>query len=350
MRYEDFRTEVKENILSYLGDTIENPTVSILPKQKNNGELIYGLSIRSETASEIITPVLYLDRYYQRFEEGETMESVMKQLAHDYAEVYKSHDIDDTRVNDFLDYDYAKDHVLPRLVNYEMNEDRLKTMPHTKYLDLAVTYHITIHADSDGIQSIPITNDLLDKFGITTDDLHEQSMTNLSKSEPVIQSMQEIMQKMFCDDPELGALALGEDIDPPMLVISNNTNVYGAAEILNDSVTEALTERLGGDFFVLPSSVHEVLAIPVSEDFDPTELASMITGINNDVVKNEEVLSNHAYVYDSKRHELLPAFGQDHELNETKDHQQDKVLSIKPDDPEPVQGLEHPRRQLIHGR
>ena len=61
---------------------------------------------------------------------------------------------------------------------------------------------------------------------------------------------------------------------------------------------------MGGDYFVLPSSVHEVLIMPKSEDMDPKELRNMVQDVNATQVAEGEILSDQVYEYDAKTHKL----------------------------------------------
>ena len=65
-----------------------------------------------------------------------------------------------------------------------------------------------------------------------------------------------------------------------------------------------IAEKVGGDYFVLPSSVHEVLIMPKSEDMDPKELRNMVQNVNVTQVAEGEILSDQVYEYDAKTHKL----------------------------------------------
>lgn len=58
-----------------------------------------------------------------------------------------------------------------------------------------------------------------------------------------------------------------------------------------------LAERLGNDLYILPSSIHEVLLLPVSMG-TPEELAGIVKEVNRTLVLPEERLSDSVYRYD----------------------------------------------------
>ena len=84
---------------------------------------------------------------------------------------------------------------------------------------------------------------------------------------------------------------------PPLYVATNECKCHGAAVLLYDGVLERFAERIGSDFYILPSSVHETLFMPVLPDTDGCMLPELVCGINTEQVAPEEVLSDNVYLY-----------------------------------------------------
>ena len=127
------------------------------------------------------------------------------------------------------------------------------------------------------------------------------SKTNKLLLPPVVKSMNDVMREIFMKDgmpPEIADMMLGEM--PPeqqMYVISNNKGINGAVSMLYEDGLHELAEKLGSDLYIMPSSIHEVIA--VSTDLgNPNELAAMVAEINMDQVALDERLSNQVYHYD----------------------------------------------------
>ena len=57
---------------------------------------------------------------------------------------------------------------------------------------------------------------------------------------------------------------------------------------------------MGGDFFLLPSSIHEVILVPDNGKMDYRELEKMVHEVNETQVRPTERLSDNVYHYDSK--------------------------------------------------
>ena len=82
-----------------------------------------------------------------------------------------------------------------------------------------------------------------------------------------------------------------------MYVITNESKLFGAASMLYEEPLHELAEKIGSDLYILPSSIHEVIA--VSADFgSPDEWAEMVYEINMDQVDINDRLSNQVYCYD----------------------------------------------------
>ena len=86
--------------------------------------------------------------------------------------------------------------------------------------------------------------------------------------------------------------------DPSMYAITTNLETTGAS-IFYEGVLDELSNVFGGFFFIIPSSLCEVLVMPGDKSMSPEELSEMIKSVNNsnDIIKPKEILANHGYVY-----------------------------------------------------
>lgn len=124
---------------------------------------------------------------------------------------------------------------------------------------------------------------------------------------PAVKSMDEVIKEMFVADgmpPEVADMMIGE-IPPErgMWIISNERGTNGAASMLYENELHKLSVQLGTDLFILPSSIHEVIAVP-ADDLEPEELAQMVSEINMGQVALGERLSNQVYYYDKELRKL----------------------------------------------
>ncbi len=67
--------------------------------------------------------------------------------------------------------------------------------------------------------------------------------------------------------------------------------------MLYPGILEAVSEKLGYDLFVLPSSIHEIILLQAENSSRHKELAEMVAQINQTELAADEVLSSHVYYY-----------------------------------------------------
>lgn len=209
-----------------------------------------------------------------------------------------------------LNFDEIKEDISLRLMNTENNQDKLQNRPHEQMEDIAAAFVIVVGETKEGLATAPITNEIMDELGVDQATLMETAKANLSEQDYSFKSMRDVLvDMMFPDgipenDPMVDMMLPPED-GPQMYVLSNEHNLNGAAEIMNQKAMDEIAEKLGGDFVVLPSSVHETIILPIDDNMESGTLDSMIQEINGGVVSPEDKLSDHAFIYDSEAHELV---------------------------------------------
>ena len=89
-----------------------------------------------------------------------------------------------------------------------------------------------------------------------------------------------------------------------MYVLSNKSKLNGSGCILYQNLLRSLGKKLESDFYILPSSVHEVLLIPADDQDSYEELTAMVQEVNATQLANEEILSDHVYYYSREAEKL----------------------------------------------
>ena len=183
-------------------------------------------------------------------------------------------------------------------MNQEANKDLLKEVPYEAYLDMAIVFYVLLEVNTYGMASMLIKDEHLAMWNVTAEEICRRAYENTGKLLPYeLKTMKAVIQELT--DTE------SENKEDVMYVLSNRSRSYGAAAILYKGRLEGIGEYLKEDYYVLPSSVHEVIIIPQSAAPGQEELSDLVTEINTTQVDAEEVLSNHAYYYDRKKKKLL---------------------------------------------
>lgn len=282
MKYEQFIEAVETMVREKAKDASQ---VRLTKVSKNNALELQGICI--STDGDAMSPIIYLHDFYERYQRGEDLEQITDCILTLSREHKKSHGMEV-----FFEFEQMKDKIFYRLVHFEKNETMLKSMPHIRYLDLAITFHCLVRQEDEEIGTLRITNEHLRYWNINSDTLLALASQNTPNLFPcLIRTMGEVISEMLPDSE-------GECVCPtPMYVLTNTSGINGATVILYQDVLQRLSRTLESDFYILPSSVHEVIAVPVTNGFAKQELSAMVEEINNSQVAPEEVLSGQVYRY-----------------------------------------------------
>lgn len=304
MDFKEFVKEVADKIKEFLPDAFIEAEVKINEVTKNNGVKLTGLTIRNEGSN--ISPTIYMESFYEKYaDQGVDINSILQEIARVRIDHDVKHDFDATSITDFAK---VRDHIVCKLVNRELNADYLKDRPYTPAEDLAVVYLIDLGKDRGGYMTTAVTDKLMEEYGITAAELHDIAMDNLSRSDIAFRSMWETLIDL---NSALGAFD-NEDVrtemeKSPMYVLTIKDSTFGAAAVLDQTTMDSIAERLGGDYVVIPSSVGEVIIVPYNGAMSMDEMNSMVRDVNASELAEQDILSDHVYMYDAREHELLSA-------------------------------------------
>lgn len=292
MSFDVFTKAVVEKIREYLPESFANASVELQTIVKNNDLKLTGLTIRSTESN--ICPTIYLEQFFEKYQAGEDMNEVLETIAY----IRLHNEIKETfDVGQITDFDRVREKIVPRLIGKEWNRELLAIRPHKIIANLAVTYHIMMGHDFSGVASAPITNALMESWGVDVDTLHDLAIQNMPKLLPsTFQTMSSVLASMMGEDAE-ELLSAMPPVDEVMFILSNKQKINGAAALLDKEIMKTVIERLGKEFFVLPSSIHECIIVPATADMDVSTLVSMVREVNQSQVAPDERLSDSVYVY-----------------------------------------------------
>ena len=310
LNYEEFKEKIKEDIKDYMDEKYKDCGVVIRKVNKTNRE-VDGLNMLDIPGLKNATPTLYVNDLYEKYEKTGDYEEVARMAAETMEYGIKS--FNSQIKEECLDTSKLKDKVFFSLINAEQNRELLNTVPHREFEDLAIVYRWNIGSDSMGTYTNLVNNDLAEKEGLTENDLYNAANKNTKELFPVlVKNMNEVISEIIFGESELGE-EMQEEFNEVMMetpnehsmyVITNESKLYGAASILYEEPLHELAEKVGSDLYILPSSVHEVIA--VSADFSsPDELAEMVYEINMDQVDINDRLSNQVSIRLVKERPLL---------------------------------------------
>ena len=298
MNNEEFKNEfvvaLKEN-LSERGNDVD-VKVSTVEKMNQSYEAI---TITPEGSN--IGMNMNLEVFAEAYESGVPFNEIVEQVTNK-VEAHLA-DMPTFDVQSLTDYEQMKDKLAMEVVAADRNADLLAKVPHQEMEDMAVVYRFVMESDENGRASILVSNDLLDKMGVTPEQLHADALENAPELRPaVIKGMSEVMMDMMGEDAH-EMFGIDEfPQDEMMYVATVPDKISGAGVIAYQEFMDQAAEKLGGDFYILPSSIHEVLLVKDDGAVNFNDLKSMVEDVNATQVAPEEKLTDSVYHYDSKEH------------------------------------------------
>lgn len=270
--------------------------ISVCEAKKTNGILRRGL--RFSKKGTFISPTIYLEEYYERFCSGCPIEQITKEIIDMYDNVKLQHSWD--RENIF-DYPWIRDRIVFRVVGREANGEMLKSIPHQEHLDLAIVYYVLFEIGEWTTATMLIGKEHLEMWHVQEDEIRARAEENT----PIL-----LPEEMYAMSELLGetggkAAPLSKE---KMYVLTNRLRSYGASAIFYPDCLEKIGRFLKQGFFIIPSSVHEVIILKESTQRELEEnkvyLSGLVREINATHVHPEEVLSNRVYYYDPETRSL----------------------------------------------
>ena len=290
--FENFTKIVEQKVK----DRLEGCEIGIEMVPKNNGVLKTALIIRNPDANA--EPCIYLEEYYNHYrKEIASIDGIVDHIIKIYDENKLGERMD---VDVLLQYPTMRPKIRGRLISTQRNTDMLQNVPHREILDLSLIYTIEVNTRR-GIGNIIINHSHLEIWGVTEPELFMQLKKNLEQEEGCFMHLDRFLTQIL-DVPEEETL---RDSLPDIFIMSNKDKHYGAVELLNEKTVEKAVKTFGGSFYILPSSVHELILLPGGcEDMTLDGLAEMVASINASDVNESDVLSSHIYYYNAEEKRL----------------------------------------------
>ncbi|NBI64823.1 hypothetical protein D3Z38_17730 [Clostridiales bacterium] len=271
MDYGVFKQVISERIKDFLPPVFHTYEVNITIVRKINQKKEALLLMPPKDERITAMPNIYLDEMYEAFQSKQDIEEVLRLIA--AMIIHYTGSFDAQQVN--LDFKSKKDSIVMNLINRELNQELLQTVPHKDVMDLSIIYRIIMEQDDSGLATILVDNHILEELEISEKELEELAHANTGRLFPI-----EIFK-----------------LSDLLYVMTNELKVHGATAMMYSQAIDVLAEKIGGSFFVIPSSIHEIMAVPEWQ-IDAETLACMLEDGNRLCCLEEEVLSSAIYHYD----------------------------------------------------
>ena len=298
MDFNEFKEQFTEDVKQALEDAGIDADITVRTVDKMN-ESYEAMTVTPEGSNVGVN--VNMEKFFEAYENGTDYDAVVDKAVDVIEGGFANQPTVDVAA--LTDYDQMKDKLVMEVVSAETNAEMLENVPHQEMEDMAVVYRFVLDSNDDGRATILVTNQLLDTMGVTPEQLHADAMENAPELKPaVIKGMSEVMAEMMGMSAEdLAMMGMPTDpADEQMFVATVPDKIHGAGIIAYQDFMDQAAERVGGDFFILPSSIHEILIVPDNGEMGLKDLEAMVKEVNATQVAPADKLTDSVYHYDSK--------------------------------------------------
>lgn len=275
-------SEKEKRILTQCEADMDDMEFKEVNLEKNNQQVLRGIRVAKKGAP--LGLVVYWDdisRIYGENYYEETGVYYISKMVRDYLNVDMSYETVE-------DWSLAKGLVCRKVINYERNKDRIKKLVHRPYMDLAEVYYLKIPVLGEGVGTTEVTESLLSYWGISREELARQAEENMRQEDYCIHAIQEILAEYDMPVPLEG---------PSLYVVTNQNKLLGAGILTNTAFLREVLGEQNRDYFILPSSIHEIILCPDNGWTDVSELKNLVYEVNRTAVSEGDFLSDSVYYY-----------------------------------------------------
>ena len=260
----------------------------------NNGVTHTGLVIILR--EEECAPSIYLEAFFERYKDGIEMEEIFSMIAGQYRAIRKKMESQDAFS---VDVDKMEESVFLRLVNYEKNREILEDCPYIPFHDMAITFRYLVQSDDNGIASALIHNSVFEHSNLSLEQLYCNAKQNTMREfPPFLRRLDQFLGERYPNE-------MGYPEQPNLFILSNQQFIYGATMMVYREILSELAEKMDSDFYIIPSSVNEVLIYLADETADPKMLGTTLREVNTYMVSKTDFLSDRIYFYDKNKGMIL---------------------------------------------
>ena len=192
---------------------------------------------------------------------------------------------------------FVAENIIGRLINKNVDREWLSGIPHRTFLDMYVIYQVNVSSlfnQPNSIQTVIIDHDVANMMGVHEDDLYLAALMNGNR-DAYVANLKEFV-------------GLGEEVYDPvgddLLIITNKDYRYGAFSICCSQVLSLVAERIGGDFFILPSSIHDMYAATIYPGVDINYFISAAKDVSHMNESDDDFLTENIYIYRVKENAI----------------------------------------------
>ena len=245
-----------------------------------------------------ISTSLNLTPYWERMETGSSYQLVIGEIVLEILSLLE--EIPSLELGIPRTYEEIKNRLIFQIVSSEDNREMLSHLPHMELEDMSAVLRVDLGAYPDATTTALATSEMIAYYGVTEKQMFDDAFKAAPLTHPAVVKRLDLLLNELSD----GMFPEDENEGNPLYVISTESECYGAAVILYPGFLEKTADRLASDFFLLPSSLHEMILIKDDGNLKAEELIQMVKEINASEVRAEDKLTDSVYHYNRKKQQF----------------------------------------------
>lgn len=247
---------------------------------------------------------VHVDEVYKAYHEGAKLNAIINYISNDVLHA-KNNNIY-VKTKELMDYDTAKSRLFVRLLNCDRNADVLKNVVHKTLGDIALTV-CAIVDDREDLISTKILKSMVEKWRKTETDIFNEAIKNTYYlTPPRIYKWEGVL----CDESYAGESFMNDedicDLDKSFSgnTLSTTRKTNGAIAVFLPGVAEKISELLDSDFYMVFTSIHEVMIHSTGSGVAPKDLKLVLRDTLREVTPSSDYLTEKIYKYNRRTHKF----------------------------------------------
>ena len=284
-------------------ETTDIPLENIKFVKKDGGDLLNIIFAEHDDAYEVCS--VHVEELYVAYQNGIRLNTIVDYICSDVLHAKSIYVYDKTK--ELMDYDTAKSRLFVRLINYDRNADILRDVVHKTLGDIVFTVYAIVDDNEFGIVSTKVLKSMVKKWDKNEDDIFNEAIKNTYYlTPPRIYKWEGVL----CDESYAGESFMNDedicDLDKSFSgnTLSTTRKTNGAIAVFLPGVAERIAELLDSDFYMVFTSIHEVMIHSTGSGVDPKDLKLVLQDTLRKVTPSSDYLTEKIYKYNRRTHKF----------------------------------------------
>lgn len=284
-------------------ETTDIPLENIRFVKKDGGDLLNIIFAEHDDAYEVCS--VHVEELYVAYQNGIRLNTIVDYICSDVLHAKSIYVYDKTK--ELMDYDTAKSRLFVRLINYDRNADILRDVVHKTLGDIVFTVYAIVDENEFGIVSTKVLKSMVKKWDKNEDDIFNEAIKNTYYlTPPRIYKWEGVL----CDESYAGESFMNDedicDLDKSFggNILSTTRKTNGAVAVFLPGVAEKIAELLDSDFYMVFTSIYEVMIHSTGSGVDPKDLKLVLQDTLRKATPSSDYLTEKIYKYNRRTHKF----------------------------------------------